>query len=67
MGLSWAQIQPASRLGPGDLEPDPHRELGPDELSGPNQGPPSTRPGKKYVAQGTLAAMMIENQSDALD
>ena len=40
--------------GPGEVPPDPET----DELSGPNQGPLPTRPGKKYVAQGTLAATL---------
>ena len=31
----------------------------PDEVSGPNQGPLPTRPGEKYVAQGTLAAILV--------
>ena len=37
----------------------------PDELSIPGQAPLPSRPGTKYVAQGTLAAMMF--QADAKD
>ena len=65
-GPSWIQdrsildperVHPGPSLGPGDPEPDPDPDPSPDELSGPNQGPLPSRPGKKYVAQGTLAAI----------
>ena len=52
MDPSWAQIQPGPSLGPGDPETDPDPAPDPDELSGPNQGPPSTRPGKKIRRSG---------------
>ena len=45
---------PGPIQGPGHTPPDTDTDT--DELSGPNQGPLPTRPGKKYVAQGTLAA-----------
>ena len=38
-------------------EPEPELEPEPDELSIPNQAPLPSRPGIKYVAQGTLAAI----------
>ena len=38
-------------------EPEPEPEPEPDELLIPNQAPLPSRPGIKYVAQGTLAAI----------
>ena len=51
-------VHPGPSLGPGDPEAPPDPDPPSDELSGPNQGPLPSRPGKKYVAQGTLAAML---------
>ena len=51
-------VYPGPSLGPGDPEADPDPDPT-DELSGPNQGPLLSRPGKKFVAQGTLAAMKV--------
>ena len=53
MGASWA-------LGM-DPEAVPDPDPAPDELSGPNQGPLPSRPGKKYVTQGTLAATYMDH------
>ena len=53
------RVQDGSILGPGD--PEASTDPPTDELSGPNQGPLPSRPGKKYVAQGTLADIGPKN------
>ena len=58
-------VHPGPSLGPGDPEAPPDPDPPSDELSGPNQGPLPSRPGKKYVAQGTLAATIAPPNGDS--
>ena len=51
-------------LGPLRAHTPPEPEPEPDEVSIPNQAPLPSRPGTKYVAQGTLAATKWDANRD---